>query len=100
MSEALSLGVALVSIGHLVIYLVIAALIWQIVRLWKTMAASSEKYWLLEDLTLEKYAKDRGIDLKQEAIERELYKKKSFRRLVEEELISEYLKDKKEKKPE
>ena len=57
------------------------------------------KYLLIEDVVLNKIAKEKGIDLDKELIKREMLRdvsKKSVRRKIEEQIYNELFKDKKE----
>ena len=57
------------------------------------------KYWILEEKMLDKVAKEKGIDLDEELLKREVISKpnKSFRKKIEEEVFNQMFPEEKKK---
>ena len=90
--EPMNIGQAFIGIGGLVLFLVIS---WIIFRLYKKCILyiesginREEKYNIFEEITLDKMAEEKGINLNAELIKKELLKteKKSFRKKLEEQM--------------
>jgi hypothetical protein len=88
-SQSVNFGGLFVGIGILVFMLVLSYLFWQLARMYRFQADKENKYCLLEELNLDKIAKKKGFDLEKEMIKRETYRKKSFRKRVEQEVYEE-----------
>ena len=97
-SEIASVGSVFLGIGVMVVLFVMAYLFYQIARLFKPMADKEWKYELYEELVLDKVAKKKGIDLEKEYMKREIRRKKTLRRRLEEEMIEEMFGKEKEDK--
>ncbi len=78
-----------IGIGTLLVLAVLAYLIFQMARMVKSQADKEEKYCLYEELTLDKVAKKKGIDLALELAKRKITKKRDFRKRAEEKVYEE-----------
>lgn len=99
-TEAISaVGSMFWGIGGMVIMLVIAYLVYQVTRIWKGVADMNERYDVMEEISLDKYAKKKGINLEKEIMKRHVFsaKKKNFRRKLTEELFDDFFGKEKEK---
>ena len=76
-----------VGIGVLIVTIVAAYFLYQLARIFKPIADKEEKYGLLEEIALEKHASKKGIDLNKELLKRQQWKKKNFRRKVQDEIL-------------
>lgn len=95
--EPASAGAALAGIGALILTLVIA---WIFVRIYGKLADwfdssinRDEKYNLLEEVMLDKMAKEKGIDLDKELMKKNMLKKperKSIRRKIQDQVYEDF----------
>ena len=95
----------LISFGYLCVMFVGACLLYQLVRLFKSMADTAgaqsdrdNKYLLFEETMVDKFASEKGIDLKKEQIIKNEMKglnRKTFHKVVSEELIKRVSSEKK-----
>ena len=93
-TEVVSIASVFIGVGVMALFLVMAYWFYQFARHIKSSADLDEKTTLLEILALEGVAKVKGIDMEKIAIERDLKRKKSFRRKLEEEMIKHMFDDK------
>ena len=87
----------LIGFGYLAIMCVFAAFFWQLVRILSSCARGTEamtdrdnKYLLFEETMVDKFASEKGIDLKKEEVykqEQRRINRKEFRKVVQDELI-------------
>lgn len=95
------IGGLFVGMGVLVVCIVGSYWLYQLARMYRSMIDKEVKYDLLEEMTLDRLAKKKGIDLEKEVLKRDVFrqKKKSYRRKIQEEIYEELFgKDKEEKK--
>ena len=97
-TEVVSIASLFVGIGAMALLFVFAYFWYQFSRGLKSDVDVEEKVNLLQMLSIEGVAKARGIDMERIAIERDLRKKKNFRRRLEEEMIKHMFDEKKEDK--
>ena len=98
LEAAQAVGGIFIGIGGMVVLFVMAYMFYQISRLFKPMADKEWKYELYEEMVLDKVAKKKGIDLEKEYMKREIRRKKTLRRRLEEEMIEEMFGKEKEDK--
>ena len=87
-------------IGFMSFILMATYAFYQLVRFIKPVADKETKYELFEEMSLDKMAKKKGIDLDKEEVKRDVMKhnSRSFRKRVEEEIYTEMFgKDKEDK---
>ncbi len=95
--EPISIGEIFVGIGALVFMLVFAWIIYRIYKrciLWlDSQCNRDEKYSLLEEVMLDKMAKEKGIDLDKELMKRDMLRKpesKSIRKKIKDKVYEDF----------
>lgn len=88
-------------IGVLGIISVMAYFLYQIARMFRIMINLEERYCILEEVVIDKYAIKKGIDLPKEIMKRDmllkLSKKRTFRSQLRNEMLDQFFgKEKKE----
>ena len=97
----LEVGSIFIGIGAMVVFFVLAYLLYQFSRIIKATADKEWKYELFEEMMLDKVAMKKGINLDKEMLKRDAMKiqRKSLRRKLADEIYDEMFgKDKEEKK--
>ena len=90
--EPMNIGQIFLGIGGLILFSVISWILFRIYKKvilwWDSAINREEKYNLFEEITLDKMAEEKGINLNAELIKKELLKKekKSFRKKLEEQI--------------
>jgi len=78
-----------VGLGALIMYAIIAYMLWQIVRIMRGWADYQTKYDKFKEILLNRVAKKRGIDLDKEMTKMELMGSKKFEKRLQAELLAE-----------
>lgn len=98
-SELISLGIFIVSVGLAFFIFAFAYMFWQVARSSKMSVDRDMPYYLMEELQLNKYALEKGIDIDKERAKRSIIKvrkSKSFIKRLEEEIITDFFGKEKE----
>jgi len=82
------------TIGTLVVCLAVAYLIYILARSGKVDVDKEEKVGLIYEGLTEKIAEQLGVDLAEVKARKSIQSRKSFKRVIEEKMISEYLEKK------
>ena len=91
--EPVNVGAIFMGIGSLAVALVVCILLYRfatpIIKWVEELYKHDTKYWIVEEKMLDKIAKEKGIDLDEELLKREVIQKKnkSFRNKIEEEVF-------------
>ena len=100
MSEITEITAIFVGTGMLIVSSVAAWMLYQLSRFVKSFADKEGRFDLFEELVLDKFAQEKVIDLEKKALEREIIRKKGFRKRLEEEMINNLLDAQQNKKSE
>lgn len=94
MSVGFEVGGIFVGIGIMAVLGAIAYLFWQIARSTKCAVDIDERFSILKMVSIDNYAKEKGIDLEKEIavrnVTKNLFSKKSFSRKVQEEVYESF----------
>ena len=91
--EPVNIGAIFFGLGSLIVACVGAYLLWKFIKPiinWiEGLYRHDQKYWIVEEKMLDQVAKEKGINLDEELIKREVIQKKnkSFRKKIEEEVF-------------
>lgn len=94
MNEAMGIFVGL---GAFVLFLVGSYLAYQIARIYRGIADLDERENTVKILAIDDLAKKKGIDIKKHLVEESIYRRKSFRKKLEEEVINNFFRKDKDK---
>lgn len=88
-TEVINIGSIFAGMGILILCGVLAYLVYQIARWYKSGADLEERMTTFEECVLNNIAKKKGIDLDKEVEKRSVFKERKFRKRIREEMVIE-----------